>query len=55
MKNLDASVKKNTAFIKKLREISDKQKDALLKELSGLKLDKFITEGKLIKKLIWNS
>jgi len=43
--SLDASLKKNTAFIKKLKEISDKQREALIKELSSLKLGKYIDEG----------
>ena len=45
MPGLDASVKKNSAFTKKLKEITDKQRDPLVKELKGLKLSKYIAEG----------
>jgi regulator of nonsense transcripts 2 len=43
-RNLDASLKKNTSFIKKLKAISYEQKDALWQEANGLKLDKYIGE-----------
>jgi len=43
--SLDASVKKNSGFVKKLKEISDKQRDPLVKELKQLKLTKYIEEG----------
>jgi len=51
--NLDASLKKNTAFIKKLKEISDKQREALIKELSSLKLGKYIDEGATVYGSEW--
>ena len=42
---LDANLKKCTAFVKKLREVSEKQRDAILKEISVLKLTKYLEEG----------
>jgi uncharacterized membrane protein len=42
--NLDASIKKNTAFIKKLKNISEEQKNSLCKELVSLKLSKYVSE-----------
>lgn len=41
---LDSSLKKNTAFIKKLRVLTDAQKESLSKELLGLNLTKYIGE-----------
>ncbi|KAK3800761.1 hypothetical protein RRG08_003165 [Elysia crispata] len=41
---LDSSLKKNTAFIKKLKNLTDAQKDSLSKELLGLNLTKYIGE-----------
>ncbi|BFZ08914.1 hypothetical protein BsWGS_11958 [Bradybaena similaris] len=41
---LDSSLKKNTAFIRKLRNLTESQKDSLSKELLGLNLTKYIGE-----------
>ncbi|KAK6176702.1 hypothetical protein SNE40_014951 [Patella caerulea] len=41
---LDSSLKKNTAFVKKLRNLIDSQKDALIKDFNGLNLSKYIGE-----------
>ncbi|CAL1527027.1 unnamed protein product [Lymnaea stagnalis] len=41
---LDSNLKKNTAFIRKLRNLTDSQKDALSKEFLGLNLTKYIEE-----------
>lgn len=41
----DASMKRCTTFAKKLSEITDKQRDVLLKELRALKLTNYLTEG----------
>ena len=41
---LDSSLKKNTAFIKKCKTFSEGQKTALMKEMSGLNLTKYIGE-----------
>lgn len=44
MKTLDSSVKKNSAVIKKLKQISDDQKDSLLTDLNQVNLSKYISE-----------
>lgn len=41
---LDSSLKKNTAFVKKIRNFSGTQIDAYLKEMTGLNLSKYISE-----------
>ncbi|XP_059153524.1 regulator of nonsense transcripts 2-like isoform X2 [Physella acuta] len=41
---LDSSLKKNTAFIRKLRNMTESQKDSLSKEFLGLNLTKYIEE-----------
>ncbi|KAK9450604.1 armadillo-type protein [Limtongia smithiae] len=44
-KSLDLSLKKNTAFIKRLRtSISAESQDALLKEIASLSLEKYLSE-----------
>ncbi|XP_059616183.1 regulator of nonsense transcripts 2 [Phlebotomus argentipes] len=41
---LDSNVKKNTAFVKKLKQFTTAQLDSLLKDMSGLNLTKYISE-----------
>lgn len=41
---LDSSLKKNTAFVKKLKQFTSTQLDSLLKDISGLNLTKYISE-----------
>ncbi|GAB0095794.1 regulator of nonsense transcripts 2 [Sergentomyia squamirostris] len=41
---LDSNVKKNTAFVKKLKQFTAAQVDSLLKDMSGLNLTKYISE-----------
>lgn len=41
---LDSSLKKNTAFVKKLRQFTASQLDSLLKDMAGLNLTKYISE-----------
>ncbi|XP_017777953.1 PREDICTED: regulator of nonsense transcripts 2 [Nicrophorus vespilloides] len=41
---LDSSLKKNTAFVKKIRNFSSTQIDVYLKDMSGLNLTKYISE-----------
>jgi regulator of nonsense transcripts 2 len=41
---LDSSLKKNTAFVKKLKQFTSAQLDSLLKDMSGLNLSKYISE-----------
>lgn len=44
-KSLDSSMKKNTTFVKKLRTMTEHQRDSLSTEFSGLNLNKFIQEA----------
>lgn len=41
---LDSSLKKNTAFVKKLKQFTSAQLDSLLKDMSSLNLTKYISE-----------
>lgn len=41
---LDSSLKKNTAFVKKVKQFTSTQLDSLLKDISGLNLTKYISE-----------
>lgn len=41
---LDSTLKKNTAFVKKVRQFTASQLDTLLNDLSGLNLTKYISE-----------
>ncbi|XP_053948578.1 regulator of nonsense transcripts 2 [Anastrepha ludens] len=41
---LDSSLKRNTAFVKKLKQFTAAQLEALLKDMSGLNLSKYISE-----------
>lgn len=41
---LDSSLKKNTAFVKKLKQFTAAQLDSLLKDMSTLNLSKFLQE-----------
>lgn len=41
---LDSSLKKNTAFVKKIKNFSSSQVDSYLKDMSGLNLSKYISE-----------
>ncbi|XP_076265048.1 UPF2 regulator of nonsense mediated mRNA decay [Rhynchophorus ferrugineus] len=41
---LDSSLKKNTAFVKKIKNFSSAQVDAYLKDMAGLNLSKYISE-----------
>ncbi|EDO46900.1 predicted protein, partial [Nematostella vectensis] len=45
MKGLDSSVKKNSSFTKKLRSITEPQRDALTTEFNGLNLSRYIQEA----------
>lgn len=44
-KQLDSSMKKNTAFVKKLKAVTEVQRDALVTEFNVLNLNKFIQEA----------
>lgn len=41
---LDSSLKRNTAFVKKLKQFTAAQLDALIKDMKGLNLSKYISE-----------
>lgn len=41
---LDSSIKKNSAFVKKLRNLTEGQRESILKDMSGLNLSKYISE-----------
>ena len=41
---LDSSLKKNTAFVKKIKNFSGLQIESYLKEMSGLNLSKYVSE-----------
>uniref|UniRef100_A0ACD5USJ2 Uncharacterized protein n=1 Tax=Avena sativa TaxID=4498 RepID=A0ACD5USJ2_AVESA len=45
LKTLDSSIKRNTAVIKKLKMVSDEQKDGLMEELKSVNLSKFVSEA----------
>ncbi|XP_041348866.1 regulator of nonsense transcripts 2-like isoform X2 [Gigantopelta aegis] len=42
---LDSSLKKNTAFVKKLRNLTESQKQSLIKDFEGLNLSKYTGEA----------
>lgn len=41
---LDSSLKKNTSFVKKLKTMTEQQRDSLMKDINGLNLTKYIGE-----------
>ena len=41
---LDSSLKKNTAFVRKIKNFTEAQKESILKEMTGLNLTKYIGE-----------
>ncbi|MCO5571736.1 hypothetical protein L7F22_025484 [Adiantum nelumboides] len=45
LRTLDPSIKRNTAVIKKLKQINEEQKDGLLEELKAVNLSKFVSEA----------
>lgn len=44
-KTLDSSIKRNTAVIKKLKQINEEQREGLLEELRVVNLSKFVSEA----------
>ena len=44
LKKLDSSIKKVTSFIKRLKGLTESQKDALSKEMTQLNLSKYLSE-----------
>ena len=45
LRTLDSSIKRNTAVIKKLKQISEEQRESLMDELRSVNLSKFVTEA----------
>ncbi|XP_057767597.1 regulator of nonsense transcripts UPF2-like [Salvia miltiorrhiza] len=45
LRTLDSSIKRNTAVIKKLKQINDEQREGLMDELRGVNLSKFVSEA----------
>ncbi|XP_074584194.1 regulator of nonsense transcripts UPF2 [Curcuma longa] len=45
LRTLDSSIRRNTAVTKKLRQINDEQREALLDELRGVNMSKFVSEA----------
>ena len=41
---LDSSIKKNSTFVKKLKNMTDAQKESIMKDMNGLNLSKYISE-----------
>lgn len=41
---LDSSIKKNSTFVKKLKTMTDTQKESIFKDMNGLNLTKYISE-----------
>lgn len=45
LRALDSSIKRNTAVIKKLKQINEEQREGLLDELKNVNLSKFVSEA----------
>ncbi|XP_038690259.1 regulator of nonsense transcripts UPF2-like isoform X1 [Tripterygium wilfordii] len=45
LRTLDSSIKRNTAVIKKLKQINEEQREALMEDLRGVNLSKFVSEA----------
>ncbi|XP_073116854.1 regulator of nonsense transcripts UPF2 isoform X2 [Elaeis guineensis] len=45
LRTLDSSIKRNTAIIKKLKQINDEQREVLMDELRSVNLSKFVSEA----------
>ncbi|KZV46480.1 hypothetical protein F511_10585 [Dorcoceras hygrometricum] len=45
LRTLDSSIKRNTAVIKKLKQINEEQREGLIDELRGVNLSKFVSEA----------
>ena len=44
LRKLDSNLKKNTAFVRKIKTYTESQKTAILKDISSLNLNKYIGE-----------
>ncbi|KAG6758445.1 hypothetical protein POTOM_038793 [Populus tomentosa] len=45
LRTLDSSIKRNTAVIKKLKQINEEQREGLMEELRNVNLSKFVSEA----------
>ncbi|KAF8397616.1 hypothetical protein HHK36_016536 [Tetracentron sinense] len=45
LRTLDSSIKRNTAVIKKLKQINEEQREGMMDELRGVNLSKFVSEA----------
>ncbi|XWS75092.1 hypothetical protein CRYUN_Cryun01aG0055300 [Craigia yunnanensis] len=45
LRTLDSSIKRNTAVIKKLKQINEEQKEGLMEDLRSVNLSKFVSEA----------
>ncbi|CAK7325554.1 unnamed protein product [Dovyalis caffra] len=45
LRTLDSSIKRNTAVIKKLKQINEEQKEGLMEDLRNVNLSKFVSEA----------
>ncbi|GLT88919.1 hypothetical protein SLE2022_069260 [Rubroshorea leprosula] len=45
LRTLDSSIKRNTAIIKKLKQINEEQREGLMEELRSVNLSKFVSEA----------
>ncbi|XP_076925948.1 regulator of nonsense transcripts UPF2-like [Bidens hawaiensis] len=45
LRTLDSSIKRNTAVIKKLKQINEEQRESLMDELKNVNLSKFVSEA----------
>ncbi|KAM1268919.1 hypothetical protein ACFX13_001219 [Malus domestica] len=45
LRTLDSSIKRNTAVIKKLKQINEEQREGLMDDLRGVNLSKFVSEA----------
>lgn len=44
-RTLDSSIKRNTAVIKKLKQINEEQRESLMDDLRSVNLSKFVSEA----------
>ncbi|CAI9767454.1 unnamed protein product [Fraxinus pennsylvanica] len=45
LRTLDSSIKRNTAVIKKLKQINEEQREGMMDELRGVNISKFVSEA----------
>lgn len=45
LRTLDSSIKRNTAVIKKLKQINEEQRESLMDDLRSVNLSKFVSEA----------